>query len=165
MEAKDQIILEIKRIVMRFPTLKVRYENDFLSNSHFIEVSSSGIFDFQDKEYLDFIEEVTFRFIKIFPLQNISFILEDDLVGIDIADIELKGILYQSMSGFDLYDVSRLEVGNIYSSNFHSGSLNNKMTNSTYSNAANQPLTLNFLPVQSFEVNMLVGESNYALAA
>lgn len=166
MEAKDQILAEIKKIVLKFPTVKVRYENDFLSNAHFLEVSANENFNFQSKDYLGFIEDVTFRFIGMFPLQNISFISEDSLVGLDKVDFELKGVLYRSIYVGDFLDNKNYEVGDVYSSNFYKGSLINTITHFSYPwITKDQSLSSNKAVNDKFEISKMIGDSNYSLAA
>jgi hypothetical protein len=166
MEAKEQILAEIKRIVLKFPAVKVRYENDVLSNAHFLEVSANENFNFQSKDYLSCIEDITFRFIGMFPLQNISFISEDSLVGLDKVDFELKGILYRSIYAGDFLNIKNYKIGDVYSSSFYKGSLINKITHLSYPwITKDQSLSSNKAVNDKFEVSKIVGDSNYSLAA
>lgn len=174
MEARDQIILEIKNLVIKFPTLKVRYENDLLSNAHFLEVSANENFNFQSKDYLGFIEDVTFRFIGMFPLQNISFISEDSLVGLDKVDFELNGSLFGSLANAESSYYRKIEVNHdrinrVEMSDF----VKNLAHFSGILNPNEQNITVNLVDVRQpfFNPKTIVlqngklGETNYAMAA
>ena len=93
MIAKDWIVKEIKDLVLLMPHLRVRYENHLISNTHFLEVVPNSVF-YLDEQYKTWEEEVTFKFIENFPNQNICFISDDAIVGIEHIDFEIAGKLF-----------------------------------------------------------------------
>lgn len=108
MDAKEFITAKINELVLMFPTTRCRYENHFLSNSHFIEVIPSEIYHL-DEKFSAWEEELTFEFIQTYPDQNICFISDDATVSLSNIDYERKGILFdipfsinQSQNNFDL---------------------------------------------------------------
>jgi hypothetical protein len=94
MEVKDYIIEALLELVNSFPKIRVRYEFEELSNSHFVEVVPNYFFQ-ADEQYLYREEFITFDFIEKFPDQNITFISDDALVGLNRVDFEAKGINYE----------------------------------------------------------------------
>lgn len=96
MIAKDWIVNKIKDLALLMPQLKVRYENHLISSTHFLEVVPNSIF-YLNEQYKTWEEEVTFKFIENFPNQNICFISNDAIVGLEHIDFEITGSL------FDLY--------------------------------------------------------------
>jgi len=93
MISKDWIILKIKELVIAIPELKVRYENHTASNTHFIEVVPSSAFNNND-EFERLEEEITFEFIDKYPNQNICFLSENSIVGIETSDYSEKGNMF-----------------------------------------------------------------------
>jgi hypothetical protein len=93
MTPQDFIISKINELVELFPTTKCRYEHHFISDSHFIEVVPNEIYRLS-ADYLKWEEETTFDFIDKFPNQNLCFISDDALVGIDVVHYEITGKLY-----------------------------------------------------------------------
>ena len=107
MEAREFIISKIKELVLIFPATRCRYEDHFLSASHFVEIIPSEIYHL-DSKFSAWEEDVVFEFIQTFPDQNICFISDDALVGLSKIDFEQKGNLFdvpysinQSQSIFD----------------------------------------------------------------
>lgn len=82
MTERDFIINSINELVFLFPNTKVRYENHFLSNTHFVEVVPNEVYRL-NKEYQKWEENITFKFIQLFPTQNICFISDDAIIGLE----------------------------------------------------------------------------------
>lgn len=92
----DYIKSELKSFIIKFPKTRVRYENDTNSNTHSIEVVPNEIYRL-DKDYITWEERFFDAFINEFPDQNICFISDDAIVGLDKIDFELSGKEYLSM--------------------------------------------------------------------
>ena len=93
---KDYIISELKSFINDFPKTRVRYEHDNSSETHFIEIVPNEIYHL-DAKYLQWESEMFDRFIELFPEENICFISDDALVGLDKVDFELKGTDFVSL--------------------------------------------------------------------
>lgn len=93
---KDYIISELESFMNDFPKTRVRYEHDNSSETHFIEIVPNEIYHL-DAKYLQWESEMFDRFIELFPEENICFISDDALVGLDKVDFELKGADYVSL--------------------------------------------------------------------
>ena len=86
----DYIKSELKNFIIEFPKTRVRYENDTNSNTHSIEIVPNEIYRL-DKEYINWESGFFIEFINQFPDQNICFISDDAIVGLDKIDFELSG--------------------------------------------------------------------------
>lgn len=90
MDPFQYITSELEKFISEFPKTRVRYEHDNSSETHFIEVVPNEIYHL-DAQYIQWESEMFDRFIELFPEQNICFISDDALVGLDKIDFELKG--------------------------------------------------------------------------
>lgn len=93
MNTKNYIIKEINHLVKLFPEAKARYEFDSKASVHVIEVLPFELYH-SDKEYLAWEDDVFSRFVKKYPTENICFISEDSIVGINHADYTIVGEKY-----------------------------------------------------------------------
>lgn len=109
MTPKEYIINCAKELVKSFPNTKVRYENHELSNTHFIEVVPNEVYNL-NTEYKIWEENIVFDFIAKFPNQNICFLSDDAIVGIDNSEFELKGVLYDLLFSFNKNCYQRLDT-------------------------------------------------------
>jgi len=117
MTAKNWVIGSIKELVSSFPHIRVRYENHILSNTHFLEIVPNSIFHINEK-YKEWEEKLTFEFIQKFPNQNICFISDDAIVGLDNIDFEAKGSLFdfyysENITSYHLIDKVNFEKGKV----------------------------------------------------
>ena len=87
---KYYIISELKSFINDFPKTRVRYEHDNSSETHFIEIVPNEIYHL-DTQYMQWESEMFDRFVSVYPEENICFISDDALVGLDRIDFELKG--------------------------------------------------------------------------
>ncbi len=87
---KDYIIPELKSFINDFPKTHVRYEHDNSSETHFIEIVPNEIYHL-DAQYLQWESEMFDRFVDTFPYENICFISDDALVGLNRIDFEICG--------------------------------------------------------------------------
>jgi hypothetical protein len=89
MTPKEYIISELKTFIKRFPSVRVRYEYDEPAFVHTIEVLPSKVYHF-DEDYIAWESEMYDKFIELY-YENICFITNDALVGIEHVDFELCG--------------------------------------------------------------------------
>ncbi len=86
----EYIISELKQFILEFPKTRVRYEYDENSETHFVEVVPNEVYHL-DSQYINWESEMFDRFTDLYPDQNICFISDDALVGLDKIDFELFG--------------------------------------------------------------------------
>jgi hypothetical protein len=97
MDAKRYILDELGNLIAKFPSVRVRYEYDKNALSHFVEVVPNEIYHL-DNAYIVWENEIVDNFIKHFPTQNICFISDDALVGIENEEYVLYGAKYTEVS-------------------------------------------------------------------
>lgn len=114
MTSKDFIINRINELVNIFPNVKVRYEDHHLSNTHFVEVVPNEIYRLNEK-FQVWEEEVVFQFIEKFPDQNLCFITDNAIVGIETVNYEAKGVLYDLLYSINDECYQKVEFTNIHS--------------------------------------------------
>jgi len=88
---EEYIISELKSFISDFPKTRVRYEHDNSSETHFIEIVPNEIYHL-DTQYMQWESEMFDRFVSMYPAENICFISDDALVGLDRIDFELYGV-------------------------------------------------------------------------
>jgi hypothetical protein len=170
----EYIKSELKNFIVEFPKTRVRYEIDINSNTHSIEIVPNEIYRL-DKDYITWEENFFDAFINEFPDQNICFISDDTIVGLDKVDFELSGKEFVSMiptnvivNGLQLNPNSIKSSNNKISINglsFYSGvsKISENLLATIQNNKSNStPITLE----QSFfNVNNNNITPNYSLAA
>ena len=104
MTSQEYIILELNEFIVKFPQTRARYEYDQLSDVHFIEVVPNNIYHL-DQAYITWESELYDRFIASYPDQNICFISDDALVGLENVQLVLTGSVYDT-----IYSTSRSET-------------------------------------------------------
>jgi hypothetical protein len=114
MTATDFIINRINELIKVFPNVRVRYENHQLSNTHFVEVVPNEVYRLNE-EFQLWEETVVFQFIEKFPDQNLCFITDDAIVGIETVNYEAKGDLYDLLYSINDGCYQQVEVTNIHS--------------------------------------------------
>jgi hypothetical protein len=93
MEASAFIISKVKEFVVQFPQAGVKYENDEVSYTHFLEITPLAFYQ-KDEAYIQW--ELAFQkeFMAQYPDENICFLSEDALVGLDRVDFQATGVGY-----------------------------------------------------------------------
>lgn len=81
MSPKSFTTSKLSQFVLLFPSTRVRYEYDTLSDVHFIEIIPNEVYH-SDKGYINW--EVSFydEFVSLFPDESISFITDDALISL-----------------------------------------------------------------------------------
>lgn len=93
MTYKEYIIQIINLLVKKFPSIKIRYEDHFISNTQIVEIVPSNFY-WENEEFQGIEHEVILEFITRFPEQTLGFITDDSLVGLSKIDYEKAGIEY-----------------------------------------------------------------------
>ncbi len=105
MKSNNYIIQKIDDLVRAFPELKIRYEFDSFSDSHIIEVLPAK--EYKDNtKYAKYETQLMFDFISEYPLEEIVFITEEDLVEIENPIYVKEGTLYGDININELFDIS-----------------------------------------------------------
>jgi hypothetical protein len=97
MTSQEYIKNELEIFIKNFPKVRVRYEYDKNADIHFIEVVPNEVYHL-DNEYIAWERDMDNEFIKRYPMQNICFISDDALVGIENAEYILCGLEYAPFS-------------------------------------------------------------------
>ena len=170
----EYIKSELNNFIIEFPKTRVRYEMDDNSNTHSIEVVPNEIYRL-DENYISWENNFFDEFINQFPDQNICFISDDAIVGLDKIDFELSGREYLSMIPNNVIDNGLLlKPNSIKSSNnkisinglsFYSGisKISDNLL-STIQNNKNNSTPIN-LEQSFFNVNNNNATPHYSLAA
>jgi hypothetical protein len=95
MNTKEFIKNCICLITDRFPSVKVSYEFEKHSCTHFLEINPSSIFR-NNEDYKNLQDEIFDEFIELFPYESICFISDDSIVGIENIEFESVGANYYS---------------------------------------------------------------------
>lgn len=93
MEAKNFIYNELNAFIKRFSKTRIRYEYDKNALVHVVEVLPNEVYHL-DSEYIAWENDFYSRFVAQFPLENICFISDDALVGIENPELVIEGLEY-----------------------------------------------------------------------
>jgi hypothetical protein len=97
MTSKEFVLKELEILTSRIPNIRVRYEYDKNAIVHIIEVVPNEIYHL-DNDYIAWESDMDYRFIELYPTENICFISDDALVGIENAEYVLCGLNYAPFS-------------------------------------------------------------------
>lgn len=97
MKARDYIIDKLESFINTFLNTRVRYEHDERSISHTIEILPVDVYQ-KDKDYISWESKMYDEFVSLYPNENICFISDNALVGIDNAIFVKEGINYAPFS-------------------------------------------------------------------
>lgn len=104
MTSQDYITFHLNDFIVKFPQCRVRYEYDQLSDVHFIEVIPNNVYHL-DEAYIEWESGLYDMFVTSYPDQNICFISDDALVGLENVQLVLTGSIYET-----IYSTSRTET-------------------------------------------------------
>jgi hypothetical protein len=96
MKSIEFVRSELSAFIHQFPQTRVRLEIDTDSKSHYVEIVPNEVYNL-DSNYFAWESEIFDNFIEKFPDENIYFISDNALVGLDRIDFELIGIAYESI--------------------------------------------------------------------
>lgn len=162
----EYIKSELKSFIIKFPKTRVRYENDNNSNTHSIEVVPNEVYRL-DKDYITWEDNFFDAFINEFPDQNICFISDDAIVGLDKIDFELCGKEYISVDHFIPTSYNFNKVSNLSISNIQIKSKDNTKTEiaKTYLPTMRVDLKTNLFQTNINVIENILNQYNYPLAA
>lgn len=83
---------ELTNLIKYIPNVSVKYQYDVEFNSHYIEVLPKELFN-DNKEYICLENEITDKFISLFPNQSICFITEDSYIKLENVVFELNNFM------------------------------------------------------------------------
>ena len=174
-KATSYIKEELKRFILLFPQTRIRYEYDLDADVHSVEIIPNQVYH-SNNNYIDWENKFTDVFIDLFPNQNICFISDDAIVGIDTIQFELVGTQFVdiilinitkqiiSSAPINFSNSNRLlNIDKISTSKkvFNSSITTNKITNSnTYTDSAN---SLNCIEDQNQNQDLFM--INFSMAA
>ncbi|MDD4579021.1 MAG: hypothetical protein PHS75_10795 [Anaerolineaceae bacterium] len=93
MTSQEYIKQELTDFILQFPQTRVRYEYDELSDVHFIEIIPNSVYHL-DEGYINWECNMYDKFVALYPDQNICFISDDALVGLENVQFQLFGVLF-----------------------------------------------------------------------
>jgi len=99
MESKKYILNGLEILIAKFPNVRVRYEYDKYALIHFVEVVPNNVYHLSN-DYIAWENDMTGKFIEIFPTENICFISDDALVCIENEEFILYGADYAPVSTY-----------------------------------------------------------------
>ena len=97
MDAKGFLYNELNAFIERFLKMRVRYEYDQNALVHVVEMLPHDMYH-SDNGYILWENDLFNRFVDQFPIENICFISDDSLVGIENPEFVLEGAEYSSFS-------------------------------------------------------------------
>jgi len=95
MKSQEYIINELESFIKKFTNVRVRYEYDEGAKVHIVEVLPNDVYRL-DEEYILWERQMFHRFVEVYNTENICFISDDALVGIENAELVLCGSDYLS---------------------------------------------------------------------
>lgn len=163
----EYIKSELKNFIVEFPKTRVRYENDINSNTHSIEIVPNEIYRL-DKEYINWENRFFIEFINQFPDQNICFISDDAIVGLDKIDIEFSGKEFISVDAFIPTSYNFNTASNLSINNIHIKSKDNMKSENTKTYlepTMRVDLKTNIIQTNINVIENILNQYNYPLAA
>lgn len=97
MNSTEYIINRLEELVIRLNNIRVSYEYDNDSLTHFIEVLPNSLYSL-NQEYIEFEDKMFHEFISKFPCENICFISDDAIVKIENPICIKEGLGYAPFS-------------------------------------------------------------------
>lgn len=108
MNSKVFVIKELEMMINHFSEIKVSYEFDEKALVHVVEILPQEVYH-QDRSYLIWENDLFERFIAAYPSENICFVTEDAIPGIDKPNYEKEGVDYKrghfSIDGMEIHSV------------------------------------------------------------
>ena len=100
MESENYIIQALDKFITEFPRTRVRYEHDKISFAHIIEIIPSDTYHNDDK-YIQWEDELFCKFIDLYPTENICFITDDSIAGIENPIYTKEGLEYAPFTSIE----------------------------------------------------------------
>lgn len=94
MNPNQYIISKLESFIKDFPQMRVRYEYDEGSDTHFVEVIPNEVY-YMDSNYKKWEGQMFDDFVEQFPYEGICFISDDAIVGLENVDFEIYGEFFE----------------------------------------------------------------------
>ena len=91
MEAKEYIIEKLNSLSEKVPNACIRYEHEEDTSSHIIEITPREIYN-SNEDYISWESALYDEFVDKYPFENICFISDDALVGLNKITFEIEGV-------------------------------------------------------------------------
>jgi len=121
MNPVEYIKSELEIFIKRFSKVRVRYEHDKKAIIHTIEIVPNEIYHMDD-EYILWESEMFDKFVALYPTENICFISDDALVGIENAIYIKEGIdfaLFSAKKASFSFDLNLILVEQVITKRFY----------------------------------------------
>lgn len=96
MTPKEFVIKNLDNLTHRFPGIRVRYAYDSMALVHTVEICPSDFYR-SNQDYIAWENTMFEKFVDSFPQENICFVSEDDVVGVENAEYEKIGAEFNSV--------------------------------------------------------------------
>ncbi len=113
MNSIDFVKSKLKELVKTIQYIKCIYEFDEFDSTHYIKILPKQFYE-NDELYILKEEEIINNFIEIYPSEGIVFITENDVIDINNAIFEIKGMLYDIFNKSLIYNFADIEIFNNY---------------------------------------------------
>ncbi|MEN0054662.1 MAG: hypothetical protein AAGC65_13395 [Mucilaginibacter sp.] len=90
MSSIEFIKSQLSDIIGQFPEIRARYENDEINNTHIIEITPSETYN-NSTDFKIIEESIIFKFIELYPFENVVFLAGDDEYKLKKVDFEYIG--------------------------------------------------------------------------
>lgn len=111
MTPQEYIKSTLQVFISKFTQTRVRYEFDSIAFTHYIEIVPNSVYHL-DEAYIAWESAFYELFTTQYPNQNICFISDDALVGLDEVQFELVGTSFIEYSVHHAFNCIPLEVVN-----------------------------------------------------
>ena len=166
MKARDFIENRLQYLIECFPQMKVSYEFDNFSNSHFIEVLPSSEFR-KNSKYSEYETNLIIDFISEFPNEDIVFVTKNDLIEIENPSFVKKGHLFDKKPLFwnsNIWSNSSILDFNLKFKKFPKNNINSiDLTNAGFGSFSSDSIVVT--PIKEEPNNIIVNNDDFALAA
>jgi len=166
MKARDFIENKLLHLIEYFPQMKVSYEFDNLSNSHFIEVLPSSEFR-ENPKYSEYETNLIIDFISEFPNEDIVFVTKNELIEIENPSFVLKGNLFDKKPLFwnsNIWSNNSILDFNLKFKKFPKNNINSiDLTNAGFGSFSSDSIVVT--PIKEEPNNIIVNNDDFALAA
>lgn len=96
MTPKEFVIKNLEDLANRFPEIRVRYAYDSMALVHTVEICPSDFYR-SNQDYIAWENTMFEKFVDSFPQENICFVSEDAIVGVENAEYEKIGERFNSV--------------------------------------------------------------------
>jgi len=162
MNARDFIENKLQHLIESFPQMKVSYEFDNLSNSHFIEVLPSSEFR-ENPKYSEYETNLIIDFISKFPNDDIVFVTKNDLIEIENPSFVKKGNLFDKKPS-NIWSNNSILNFNLKLNKFLENYISSiDLTNDGFVSFSSDSIDVN--PIKEEPIDIFVDSDDFALAS